>query len=107
MAHRYPLTVEQRLNIRKEFIDSIDEKSVCRLASRYNNSKPCQIFQDSMLGAFNICCFVEFPEDNTRWVVRIPIEPYIYNVWQKLQSEVATMRCVIRHEVMVRNRVLN
>ena len=73
------------------FIDSIDPNDVCRLASQHNSSKACRIFQDPAHGSYNVCYFVEF-EDGVRWVVRIPLEPSIYNVWDKVQSEVATVR---------------
>lgn len=88
----YTFTDEQHRIRKKAFIDSIDRNAVCSLASRYNNSKPCRIFQDATNGSFNVCFFVEFVGEDTRWVVRLPIEPAIHNVWDKVQSEVATMR---------------
>ncbi|KAF4969262.1 hypothetical protein FZEAL_10262 [Fusarium zealandicum] len=89
---QYPLTPEQRDNKKQAFISSIDKDAVCALASRHNSLKPCSIVR-SASGSFNACFFVEF-DDNTQWVVRIPIEPVIYNVWAKLLSEVATMQYI-------------
>ncbi len=101
---QYPLTSEQEEQQTEAFIQSIDPTAVCSLASRHNGSRPCRFFRDATRGSFNICFFVEFPENDeiggdgdsagaglTRWVVRIPIAPRIENVWDKLQSEVATM----------------
>lgn len=88
----YPPTAQQKEGKVKAFIDSIDPIAVCGLASRHNNSKPCRIFQDAASGSYNVCFFVEFVDENTKWVVRIPLEPSIHNVWDKIQSEVATMR---------------
>ncbi|KAF5019173.1 hypothetical protein F66182_8823 [Fusarium sp. NRRL 66182] len=90
---QYPLTQEQLDNKRQAFIDSIDQDAVRTLASRYNNEEPCRIF-NSNNGSFNACFFVEFLHSRTRWVVRIPIDPIIYDVWTKLQSEVMTMRYI-------------
>ena len=87
----FPLTDEQIEEGVKAFIDSIDTNDVCKLASQHNSSKTCRIFRDAAHGSYNVCYFVEF-EDGTKWVVRIPLEPYIANVWDKIQSEVATVR---------------
>lgn len=87
----YPLTYEQQGARKEEFIDSLDQSAICNLASRYNSWKPCRVIRSSH-GSFNACFFVEFPDDGTQWVVRIPIEPAVHNVWSKLQSEVITMR---------------
>ncbi|KAG7410330.1 hypothetical protein Forpi1262_v017555 [Fusarium oxysporum f. sp. raphani] len=89
----YPPTPEQLNGQKQAFIDSIDHDAVCRLASRHNNEEPCHIF-DSKHGSFNACFFVEFPSSGTRWVVRIPIDPVVSEVWTKLQSEVATMQYI-------------
>lgn len=91
----YPPTHEQSQAKIKAFIDSIDPDAVCRLASRFHDSKSCRIFRNAANGSFNVCLFVEFPENDTRWVVRIPLAPSVYNVWDKVQSEVATMRHVV------------
>lgn len=88
---KFPPTDEQIAEGRQAFIDSIDLNDICRLASHHNSSKPCRIFRDHAHGSFNVCYFVEF-EDGTKWVVRIPLVPCIPNVWDKVQSEVATVR---------------
>jgi hypothetical protein len=64
---------------------------VCTLASSYNDEKPCRIV-NSARGGFNMCYYVEFLDSSTTWAVRIPIEPAVYSVWDKLQSEVAATR---------------
>jgi hypothetical protein len=91
--HAFPLTYEQLSARKQEFLDSLDKAAICTLASRHNQHKPCRIFHTSN-GSFNACFFVEFPEDGTRWVVRIPIKPAVDDAWAKLQSEVTTMRFV-------------
>ncbi|KAK7429752.1 hypothetical protein QQZ08_003778 [Neonectria magnoliae] len=90
-TNQYPLTQEQRDSKRQPFIYSIDQDAVRALASRHNDEEPSRILASDS-GSFNVCFFIEFPNSHTRWVVRIPIEPVIYDVWTKLQSEVVTMR---------------
>jgi hypothetical protein len=87
----FPLTAEQIEEGLKVFIDFIDPNDVCKLASQHNSSKACRIFREPANGSYNVCYFVEF-EDSTKWVVRIPLVPCISNVWDKVQSEVATIR---------------
>lgn len=89
--HLTPLTPEQRDDKEESFIASIDRSAVCALASSYNDEKPCRIM-NSVQGGFNMCFFIKFRNGITTWVVRIPIEPAVRSVWDKLQSEVATMR---------------
>lgn len=88
----FPITDEQKEERVNAFIDSIDPDAVCSLASRHHGSQPCRLFQKAANGSYNVCYFVEFPNDGTRWVVRIPLVPTVRNVWDKVQSEVATMR---------------
>lgn len=90
-SHLTPLTPEQRDDEEESFIASIDRSAVCALASSHNDEKPCRIV-NSVRGGFNVCFFIEFRNCITTWVVRIPIEPAVHGVWDKLQSEVATMR---------------
>lgn len=97
----YPLTAEQRNSQGKAFIDLIDPDAVCHLASQHRGLMPCHMFQDAANGSFNVCYFVEFPNDGARWVMRFPIAPAIQDVWAKLQSEIATMRWVARPLWMV------
>ncbi|KAK3379043.1 kinase-like domain-containing protein [Lasiosphaeria ovina] len=87
----FPPTYDQIEGVLKAFIDSIDLNAVCSLASLHNSSKNCRMFRDAASGSYNVCYFVEF-DDGTQWVVRIPLEPCISNVWDKVQSEVATIR---------------
>ncbi|KAK0721847.1 hypothetical protein B0T26DRAFT_700441 [Lasiosphaeria miniovina] len=88
---KFPPTYDQIEGALKAFIDSIDPDAVCSLASLHNSSKNCRMFRDAASGSYNVCYFVEF-DDGTQWVVRIPLEPCISNVWDKVQSEVATIR---------------
>ncbi|OTA00023.1 hypothetical protein A9Z42_0029900 [Trichoderma parareesei] len=90
MMDRYPPTGEQLEERIVEFIDSIVESAVCRLASKYNGQKPCSIVGSSR-GSFNVCFFVQFGEETAQWVVRVPLEPVVINPWAKVQSEAATM----------------
>jgi len=89
MAHQhvanYPPTSEQIENRLKLFIASINPDAVRKLASQHDSSKTCRMFRDPVNGSYNVCYFVEF-EDGTKWVVRIPLEPSVFNVWDKVQS---------------------
>lgn len=87
---RFPLTAEQIDEYIDQFIQNIDEEAVGRLASRYNNQRPCNVVGREN-GSFNVCFFVQF-DDGILWVVRIPLNPVVKKVWTKVQSEVATMR---------------
>ncbi|KAK5988029.1 hypothetical protein PT974_12165 [Cladobotryum mycophilum] len=89
----WPFTDEQREVMVQKFFDSIDQDAVCALASRHNGHKSCQIDVWDK-GSFNICFIVKFNTDNTKWVVRIPIGPVVHNAWDKLESEVITMRYI-------------
>ncbi|KAI1113277.1 kinase-like protein [Nemania sp. NC0429] len=91
-ADCYPPTHQQKQAKIETFIQSIDPDAVCQLASQHHDSEPCRIFQNTANGSFNVCFFVEFPARGTRWVVRIPLVSSVYNVWDKVQSEVATIR---------------
>jgi hypothetical protein len=87
----FPPTDEQCEEGLQAFIASIDINDVCKLASHHNSCKACRVFREHAHGSYNVCYFVEF-EDGTKWVVRIPLAPCISNVWDKIQSEVATIR---------------
>lgn len=88
----FPAATEDQINqSKKEFILSLDPEAVCALASRFNNGKPCQIVRKDN-GSFNVCFVVEFERDGPKWVVRIPLVPVLDNPWEKIISEVATVR---------------
>lgn len=93
MADNYPPSGEQLEERIVEFIDSIIESAVCRLASKYNGQKPCSIIGSSR-GSFNVCFFVRFGVEHATWVVKVPLEPVVLDPWAKVQSEAATMRYV-------------
>ncbi|KAM0741879.1 hypothetical protein ACQRIT_002056 [Beauveria bassiana] len=76
---------------KQEFMASLSRDAIRKLASRYNEYKPCKIFGEAN-GSFNACFFVLFPDDGARWVVRVPIEIEFQQPWEKLQSEVATVK---------------
>lgn len=76
---------------KQEFMASLSRDAIRKLASRYNEYKPCEIFGEAN-GSFNACFFVLFPDDGARWVVRVPIEIEFQQPWEKLQSEVATVK---------------
>ncbi|UKZ78686.1 hypothetical protein TrVFT333_006432 [Trichoderma virens FT-333] len=48
-------------------------------------------------GSFNVCFFVEFDQDGSKWTVRVPIEAGQDRVWEKLESEVATIQYLERN----------
>ncbi len=91
-AQEFPTATEdQHKQARRAFIESIDSDAVCALASRVHNGNPCHVVnRDS--GSFNVCFFVAFGRGGPEWVVRIPIEPALDDPWDKLQSEVSTLR---------------
>ncbi len=92
-------TEDQDLDIIKAFVDSIDTDVVCALASRFNHGVPCHIV-DRLRGSFNFCFFVEFAKQDgelgepMKWVVRLPIGHTVARPWDKVVSEVTTMRYV-------------
>lgn len=90
----FPLTEEQINSSIQKFIDSVNKAAVCELVSRHNGGKRCQVINQQN-GSFNLCFFVQFhsdESDDTTWVLRIPISPAVCNAWDKLVSEVITMR---------------
>ncbi|KAL6361100.1 hypothetical protein LRP88_04562 [Fusarium phalaenopsidis] len=89
-VQEFPATKEQDTQVKNTFIESLDLDAVCALASRYNDGKPSQVV-DSKNGSFNACFFVRFGQDGPEWVVRVPIEPILDNLWDKVLSEVATI----------------
>ncbi|RSL66087.1 hypothetical protein CEP54_003915 [Fusarium duplospermum] len=91
----FPLTEEQLEEKIDKFVDCLDEDAICRLASQHNGQKPCRVVGRDR-GSFNVCFFIHFDEDGMRWVVRIPLEPVVQNAWDKVQSEVTTMRYLQR-----------
>lgn len=93
-ADATPLTDEQRRRRKTDYIQSLSTEAICALASHHNNGLSCRLNASTPTknGSFNVCFFVEFYTVATRWVVRIPIEPIVHRVWEKLQSEVYTMQ---------------
>ncbi|KAJ2891959.1 hypothetical protein MKZ38_010502 [Zalerion maritima] len=81
-----------------QFIASIQEDDILRLASSYHNGEPCSIFQNPMRGSYNICYFVQFPFQGggtEKWVVRVPLKPCLaFGGRNKLENEIATMQLV-------------
>ncbi|KAK2595189.1 hypothetical protein QQS21_007094 [Conoideocrella luteorostrata] len=71
------------------FVESLLPSKIMALASRYNGNRCCRIAGQAR-GSYNACFFVKF-DNNVEWVVRIPIEPALYNTWETLLSEVATI----------------
>lgn len=85
-----PLTDQQRKLKSDEFIESIDTDAIRALASKYNGGLPCSI-RCRRQGSFNVCFILDFPDGTTR-LVRLPIEPAVHDVWDKVRSEVYTMQ---------------
>ncbi|KAK0100465.1 hypothetical protein ONS96_007741 [Cadophora gregata f. sp. sojae] len=80
---------------RDEFIGSIDTDAIRALASSYNGGLPCSI-RSQRQGSFNVCFILDFSDGTTR-LVRLPIEPAVHDVWDKVRSEVCTMQYVLDH----------
>ncbi|KAF4626308.1 hypothetical protein G7Y89_g11853 [Cudoniella acicularis] len=85
---------------RDQFIASIRDDDVCRLAALYHNGDTCTFFKPPSRGSYNICYFVQFQSscierDGDKWVVRVPLAPCLaFGGRSKLESEVATMQLV-------------
>ncbi|QPH16383.1 hypothetical protein C2857_001010 [Epichloe festucae Fl1] len=89
-----PLTPEQYDSLETEYANAIDRDAVCALASSYNNGLPCRVAKTDKGSYNNVCFFVLFYTVDQMWVVRVPIQPAVHNVWEKFKSEVCTMRYV-------------
>lgn len=88
-----PPTPKQRETKEEQFVKGIDHEAIRALASRYNRHLPCILDESATSqGSFNVCFFINFYTIDRTWVVRIPIKPAIHRVWEKLQSEVCSMR---------------
>lgn len=88
-----PTTPEQDDKRDEDFIKGLNIDAICLLASEHNKNLPCRILESKTAnGSFNACFFVNFYTIDQTWVVRIPILPALYEPWDKLQSEVCTMR---------------
>ncbi|KAF5020118.1 hypothetical protein F66182_7850 [Fusarium sp. NRRL 66182] len=88
-----PLTADQLDSLADEFVKSIDLEAVRALVSSYNRGSQCHIDEAATAqGSYNVCFFTKC--DDKTFVVRVPIEPVIHDVWGKLESEVCTMRYV-------------
>lgn len=90
-AATYCASKSERDAHRLAYIEAIQAEAVLKLASSHNRGRDCIEFRERAHGSFNVCFFVEFPSDGTKWVVRFPICPVIHDPWRKLQAEVATM----------------
>ncbi|KAG5802077.1 hypothetical protein H9Q74_014406 [Fusarium xylarioides] len=84
-----PSSDKQHKQQKDDFIESIDKEAICRLASKQKGGLPCHV-QSWSNGSFNVCFVVAFSDGCTR-VVRVPLEPVVYDVWDKVCSEVSTM----------------
>ncbi|KAG5796191.1 hypothetical protein H9Q69_004745 [Fusarium xylarioides] len=90
-----PLTEQQHKFMVDEFVESIDTDAIRTLASKYTGGLPCSI-RCRQQGSFNVCFILDFPDDLAR-IVRLPIEPAVHDVWDKVCSEVCTMQYVRDH----------
>ena len=84
---------------RDQFIATISEADVCRVAPSHHNGDSCSFFKSPSRGSYNICYFVQFAQNNDsageaeKWVVRVPLEPCLARGGRsKLESEIATMQ---------------
>ncbi|CAK7236621.1 hypothetical protein SCUCBS95973_009669 [Sporothrix curviconia] len=119
-ARSYSLTTEyQDETKQKAFYESVDQDAVCALATRIRgDGVPCRVV-GKFAGGFNFCFFVQFDDApatgqagseagseagsggaekaaGTQWVVRLPIGHAVDRPWDKVVSEVATMRYLAR-----------
>ncbi|KAK4158479.1 hypothetical protein C8A00DRAFT_39198 [Chaetomidium leptoderma] len=82
---------------RDQWIETLDDIEMCRLASSFRGGDQCTSFQPRKHGAFNVCFFVEFESPRERWVIRIPMPvnglPKAV-LDEKTEVELATMRYV-------------
>lgn len=76
---------------KEEYVRSIRPEDVCALASYHRNGDSCVQFQEPERDTYNVYYFVEFPRDGSRWVVRFPLAPVLYDLGRKMQSEISTM----------------
>ncbi|GAB0138156.1 hypothetical protein EsDP_00006400, partial [Epichloe bromicola] len=83
------LTDDEVAKASDDFVKSLLPRKIEALASRHNGERSCRVTGQAR-GSYNACFFVKFDNDE-EWVVRIPIEPALYNPWQTLLSEVATI----------------
>lgn len=95
---RNRIVEEKIIREREAFIQSIDRRTICDLASSYHDDARCRVFKTTH-GSFNICFFVEFdsvsPQGKPdRWVIRIPFPGRVPWIDEKIDSEVATMKYV-------------
>ncbi|ATY63242.1 kinase-like domain [Cordyceps militaris] len=90
----YGASKSERDAQRQAYIEAIQVENVLKLASSRNEGRDCIEFRKREHGSFNVCFFVEFPFDGTKWVVRFPICPVLHEPWRKLQAEIATMEYI-------------
>lgn len=83
---------------RGDFLDSINKDHILELARQYHASqRKGYFFKAPVRGAYNVCYFVMQPGREgswsaNRWVIRIPIDPYLpFGAKSKMESEIATM----------------
>lgn len=102
----YPPTTAQIDASTKQFIDSISRQSVCHLVSRHTGGQTCSVIEDKLAyGSFNVCFFVRLDSDASERIVRIPMGPVVVSAWEKLQSEVATIRYTNPDHICLRLRL--
>ncbi|KAM4055555.1 phosphotransferase enzyme family protein [Hirsutella rhossiliensis] len=94
----WPLTDEQIDRNVNEFLQAIDEDALRSLASEHHNNQTCEI-KARHRGSFNTCFVLEFSDQSTR-IIRIPHEPAVQDAWDKMRSEVSTMR-YLRHKTTI------
>ncbi|OAQ98384.1 hypothetical protein LLEC1_07196 [Akanthomyces lecanii] len=89
-SDRFPPAPKATREAADAFMQSLLPSAIEALASKHNNGKACTIFS-RLYGSFNVCFFVRF-EDGLQWTVRNPIIPRLHEPWQKLESEVVTLK---------------
>jgi hypothetical protein len=79
------------------FFASINQDTICELASSASGGLQCRNFGKPMRGSYNIC--FPFELDGTagirRWIVRVPNLPAVAFPEEKMRGEVATIKYVL------------
>ncbi|KAK0609325.1 kinase-like domain-containing protein [Bombardia bombarda] len=94
--HQWPLTDQQVYRRTHDFFNSIDDGAIRALGARHHpRHLPCEI-KVRYRGTFNGCFVIEHSDGTTR-VVRVALEPAVQDAWDKVRSEVCTMKYVRLH----------
>ncbi|KAM5347093.1 hypothetical protein ACJ41O_010098 [Fusarium nematophilum] len=91
------LRLGERARLSIQDIWDAKRQAVCDLAASHHGGTPGRIFSITH-GSFNICVCVQFDDPPAgapphRWAVHIPFPGRVPWIDEKIDSEVATMKC--------------